>query len=177
MKAKENHVLTGHSIRYYLRIYKKLCIQNIKSKMSYRFDFIISLLGIILVNISGFISFWIIFQNFPSILGWTYYEMLFLYGFSLIALTPVQCFFDNSWNLLTYVFSGDFIKYFFKPLNLFFYYFSEIFDMKGLGQFCFGVFILVYSWMHLELAFSVFILVKLIIALVSASLFMIGVSI
>lgn len=175
MKAKDSIFLKGHSIGYYLRVYKKLLIQNIKSKMSYRFDFIISLMGIILVNISGFISFWIIYQNFPNILGWTYYEMLFLYGFSLIALTPVQCFFDNNWNLLTYVFSGDFIKYCFKPMNLFFYYFSEIFDMKGLGQFGIGIFILVHSWINLQSDFSVLILFKLIIALLSASLFMIAI--
>lgn len=175
MKTRENILLKGHGIRYYLKIYKKLLIQNIKSKMSYRFDFLISLIGIILVNISGFISFWIIFQNFPTILGWTYYEMLFLYGFSLIALTPVQCFFDNSWNLLTYVFSGDFIKYCFKPMNLFFYYFSEIFDIKGLGQFGIGVFILVHSWINLRLEFSILILIKLIIALLSSSLFMIAI--
>ncbi|MCL2719377.1 MAG: ABC-2 family transporter protein [Lachnospiraceae bacterium] len=162
--------------RYYLKIYGKILVQNIKSKMSYRADFFISLIGIIFVNLSGFITFWIIFKNVPSLLNWSYYEMLFLYGFSLIALTPVQCFFDNNWNLLTYVFSGDFIKYCFKPLNLFFYYISEIFDIKGIGQLVVGITVLSYSWTNLGLDFSLIILVKLIIALVSASLFMISIT-
>ncbi len=143
--------------------------------MSYRFDFIISLLGIIFVNLSGFVSFWIIFKNFPSLLGWSYYEMLFLYGFSLIALTPVQCFFDNNWNLMTYVLSGDFIKYCFKPMNLYFYYISEVFDIKGIGQLGIGIFILVHSWTNLHLSFSFLILLKLILALIASSLFMIGI--
>ena len=77
---------------FYFNIYRKILAQDLKSKMSYRADFIISTIGMIFTNISGFISFWIIFKNFPSIKGWGYYEMLFLYGFSLIALTPVQCF-------------------------------------------------------------------------------------
>ena len=164
-----------HKMKYYSDIYIKILLQNLKSKMSYRFDFIISLLGIMFVNLSGIISFWIIFQNFETLLGWTYYEMLFLYGFSLIALTPAQCFFDNSWNLQSYIFSGDFIRYCFKPMNLFFYYFSEIFDVKGIGQFCVGVFVLGYSWekMHLEISF--FILLKLVIALIPSSLFMISI--
>ncbi|MHB8064139.1 MAG: ABC transporter permease [Ruminiclostridium sp.] len=170
-----NHIKKGRSINYYVKIYKKILIQNIKSKMSYRFDFIISLVGIIFVNISGFVSFWIIFNNFPSLLGWSYYEMLFLYGFSLIALTPVQCFFDNNWNLLSYVYSGDFIKYCFKPMNLFFYYISEVFDIKGLGQLCIGIFILVYSGINLHLKLTFFILLKLILALISSSLFMIAI--
>ena len=86
-------------LRFYLRIYLKILAQDIKSKMSYRADFIISTIGMICTNIAGFISFWILFSRFPSINGWGYYEILFLYGFSLVSLTPVQCLFDNNWNL------------------------------------------------------------------------------
>lgn len=166
-----------YKVKYYTDIYIKILLQNLKSKMSYRSDFIISILGIIFVNFSGIISFWIIFQNFENLLGWTYYEMLFMYGFSLIALTPAQCFFDNSWNLQTHIFSGDFIRYCFKPMNLFFYYFSEVFDVKGIGQFCVGGFVLGYSWQKMHLEISFLILLKLIIALISASIFMIAIMI
>lgn len=164
-----------NKIKYYLRIYQKLFIQNLKSKMSYRFDFFISLLGILFVNLSGFVAFWIIFKNFSSLMGWSYYEMLFLYGFSLIALTPVQCFFDNNWNLLSYVFSGDFIKYCFKPVDIFFYYISEVFDVKGIGQFIIGIIILLHSCNHLNIVFSALMIIKLIFALISSSLFMIAI--
>lgn len=163
-------------LRYYLSIYGKIVAQDIKSKMSYRSDFIISIFGMIFVNLSGFISFWIIYKNFPTIKGWNYYEMLFLYGFSLIALTPMQCFFDNNWNLQGYVYSGEFIKYCFKPINIFFYFISEEFDIKGLGQLAFGIVTLVIAWKKLMLAFSLFILIKLLIALFSASLIMVAIS-
>ena len=64
-------------LRFYLRIYRKVLVQDLKSKMSYRSDFIISLIGMLFTNISGFITFWILFQNFSSINGWGYYEMMF----------------------------------------------------------------------------------------------------
>lgn len=159
---------------FYLRIYKKILAQDLKSKMSYRADFIISTIGMIFTNIAGFISFWIIFQNFPSCMGWNYYEMLFLYGFSLVALTPVQCLFDNNWNLRMYVYSGDFIKYCFRPINLFFYYMSEIFDIKGLGQLAFGFGTLIYSWNKLGLVLSIASVLKMIVFLITASLVMIA---
>ena len=57
--------------------------------MSYRADFVILNIGMIVSNRVGVVTFYILFQNFPSINGWTIYEMLFLYGFSLVALTPV----------------------------------------------------------------------------------------
>ena len=73
---------------FYTSIYRKILIQDLKSKMSYRADFIISTIGMIMTNLSGFVTFLILFRNFPSINGWDYHHMLFLYGFSLIALFP-----------------------------------------------------------------------------------------
>ncbi len=160
--------------RFYVKIYFMILAQDLKSKMSYRADFIISTLGMIFSNISGFVTFWILFQNFPTIMGWNYYEMLFFYGFSLLALTPVQCFFDNNWQLRGHVFSGDFIKYYFRPINMFFYYQSEVFDIKGVGQFFFGIGTLVYAWNKLGIPVTVFNIFLLIISFISASLFMIA---
>ena len=162
------------NIRFYLRIYRKILAQDLKSKMSYRADFIISTVGMIFTNISGFIGFWILFRNFPSINGWSYYEMLFLYGFSLVSLTPVQCLFDNNWSLRQNVYTGDFIKYCFRPINLFFYYQSEVFDIKGLGQLAFGIGTLAYAWGKIGLAFTPLMLLKMIVFLLTASLIMIA---
>ena len=163
-----------NSLRFYLRIYRKILTQDLKSKMSYRADFIISTIGMICTNIAGFVGFWILFRNFPSISGWNYYQMLFLYGFSLISLTPVQCLFDNNWSLRMNVYSGDFIKYCFRPINLFFYYQSEVFDIKGLGQLAFGVGTLVYAWGHLGIAVTPLVILKTVIFLITASLIMIA---
>ena len=171
----ENAVIRKRKgLGFYLRIYRKILAQDIKSKMSYRADFIISTVGMICTNIAGFVSFWILFRNFPSVGGWGYYEMLFLYGFSLVALTPVQCLFDNNWSLRQYVYNGDFIKYCFRPMNLFFYFQSEVFDIKGLGQFAFGIGTLVYSWAKLGLAVTPLAIIKTVIFLITASLVMVA---
>lgn len=161
-------------LRFYARIYRKILVQDLKSKMSYRSDFIISTLGMIATNVTGFVSFWILFRNFPSINGWDYYEMLFLYGFSLVSLTPVQCLFDNNWSLRMNVYRGDFIKYCFRPINLFFYYQSEVFDVKGLGQLAFGIGTIAYAWSKIALPFTFLALLKLILFLITASLIMIA---
>ena len=160
---------------FYLRIYGKILVQDLKSKMSYRADFIISTIGMVISNLTGFLSFAILFRNFSSINGWTVYEMLFLYGFSLIALTPVQCFFDNNWNLRFMVRSGDFIKYCFRPINIFFYYISEVFDVKGLGQLAFGIGTLAYAWGKLAIPVTPLVIVELLVFLFAASLFMIAI--
>lgn len=179
MKEKNENILNAQikrrGLKFYLGIYGKILAQGFKSKMSYRADFIISNIGMIVSNLMGFVTFYILFQNFPSINGWTMYEMLFLYGFSLVALTPVQCFFDNNWNLRFMVKSGDFIKYCFRPINIFFYFISEDFDVKGLGQFAFGLGTLIYAWNHMGLPVTFFVIAQLVLFLFAASLFMISI--
>lgn len=162
------------TLGFYAHIYKMILLQDLKSKMSYRADFIISTIGMLFTNISGFVAFWILFQSFPDIKGWNYYEMLFLYGFSMLAMTPVQCFFDNNWNLSRALRTGDFIKYCFRPVNLFFYFISEVFDVKGLGQFAFGIGTVIYAWNKLALPLTFANIAWLIIGVLSASLFMIA---
>jgi ABC-type uncharacterized transport system, permease component len=162
-------------LHFYISIYKKILVQDLKSKMSYRADFIISTIGMVMTNIAGFVSFMILFHNFPTINGWDYYHMLFLYGFSLLALTPVQCFFDNNWSLRMAVQSGDFIKYCFRPINIFFYFISEVFDVKGLGQCAFGAGTLIYAWAHIGIPVTFTTILKLLLYLFTASLFMIAI--
>lgn len=159
---------------FYWRIYRKIVVQDIKSKMSYRADFILSMIGILATNIAGAAGFYLVFQRFPSIAGWNYYEMLFIYGFSLVTATPAQCLFDNNWNLRFSVYSGDFIKYCFRPVNLFFYYMSEVFDVKGLGQFVFGMVTVCYCWYKLGLSFAVYTPLLFVIEAVTGALFVIA---
>lgn len=162
-------------LSYYIKIYFKIIAQDIKSKMSYRADFIISTLGMIMTDAVELLAFYIMFLNFPSVCGWNYHEMLFLYGFSLMALTPLQCLFDNNWNLRRYVYEGEFIKYCFRPINIFFYFTSEVFDIKGLGQLFVGLGTVVFAWNKLGIAVSPLIILGFFIALISASLFMIAI--
>ena len=162
-------------LKFYIKIYFKILGQDIKSRMSYRSDFIISMIGMVFTNAAELAAFYVMFLNFPSVCGWSYFEMLFLYGFSLVALTPMQCLFENNWNLSRNVHRGDFIKYCFRPINIFFYYISEIFDIKGLGQLAIGIGTLVYAWNKLSLPVSPLILLELLVALMSASLFFIAI--
>ncbi|HOO62037.1 MAG TPA: ABC-2 family transporter protein [Bacillota bacterium] len=160
---------------FYPKIYLMIASQDIKSKMSYRSDFWISTIGMIATNVSGFIGFWLIFQSFQTINGWTYYEMLFLYAFSLLALTPGQIFFDNNWSLRQYVYSGDFVKYCFRPINLFFYFMSEVIDAKGIGQLAFSIVLLVWSWIEIGIPVTFASIVIFLCAIFSASLIMIAI--
>lgn len=134
------------NIKYYIKIYFMIAAQYLKERLQFRVDFAISILGMIFVNLIAIVNMYVIFNNIETIGGWGYWDMLFMYGFSLIAMSPQQLLLDNGWQLPSKVMSGDFIKYCFRPVNILFYYMSEVVDIKGFSQFILGIVILVLAW-------------------------------
>jgi len=129
---------------FYVRLYVRLVSQYIATRMQYRFDFFISTFSMILGNLTGILSLWIIMSNMPRIAGWTFNELIFIYSFSLLAQCPLQICFDNIWSLRMHVNQGTFIKYYFKPINALFYYLSEMVDLKGFGQLVLAI--VAFAW-------------------------------
>jgi ABC-2 type transport system permease protein len=70
--------------------------------------------------------------------------------------------------------SGTFIKYYFKPLNMMFYYMSEMIDLKGFAQLVFAIIILVTSSLKLGIAWGPLQILQLILMVITASLIMIS---
>lgn len=131
---------------YYLKIYGMLAGQYLKERMQFRVDFFCEIVGMIVVNIFEFLTYWVIFHSITAIGEWNFNEILLLYGFSLIAMSPQQLLLDNSWSLFHKVVSGEFLKYCFRPVNILFYYMSETVDVKGFSQAVLGIVFLAYGW-------------------------------
>jgi len=158
------------TMRRYARLYMLIEAQYIKARMQYRADFIISSVGMIFTNVVSLAVFWVLFQTIPELAGWSYYEILFIYGFYLLAVSPAQIFFDHIWQLRVHVQEGTFIKYYFRPMNMLFYYLSEMFDLKGVSQVLVGIGLLIYTSIQLGLTWSVGRIALMLITLVSGSL-------
>src|SRR5260221_7345618 len=126
------------TLRYYVRLYLLIEGQYIKARLQYRADFIISSVGIALTNIAGIFVFWVLFTTIPNLVGWTFNEMLFIYGFYLLAETPLAIFFDKIWRVRNYLQDGSFLKFYIPPINIMFYYLSEAFEVQGVTQWLVG---------------------------------------
>lgn len=132
-------------LAFYTRLYLLLIGKYIQARMQYRADFLISSVGMILGNLAAVGSVWIVFTSIPSLAGYSYPQVIFLYAFALLALTPMQLFFDNLWSLRMATNQGTFIKYYFKPIPTLFYFVSETLDLKGFGLLAFGIGALLWS--------------------------------
>ena len=162
------------TLRYYGKIYLLLVAQYMKARMQYRADFFISLIGLIITNVSGIVTFWIIFQSVDNINGWNYHDLIFMYALSLLVMIPQELFFNNIWYLGGYLVEGSFIKFYLRPLNMLFYYMSDLFDAKGLGQLAVGIVALAYASAGLGIAWTPVKILLLLAVIFSGSLIIIS---
>jgi ABC-2 type transport system permease protein len=163
------------TIGEYIRLYFLIEALYIKGRMQYRLDFIISSIGMFVSSLATLGIFWVILDNVPNIAGWTLMEMVFIYAFYMIAISPMQILFDHAWQLRFHVQQGSFIKYYFRPLNMMFYYMSEMFDIKGLTQLAAGIILLVYSSIQLNIDWTVARFALLLMTAFSAALVQISI--
>jgi ABC-2 type transport system permease protein len=159
-------------VAYYTKIYFLIVSQYIKARMQYKTDFWVSTIGMLLQNLLGFFTLWVLFRSIPALAGWNYDELVFLYSFSLLSISPAQIVFDNIWSLRFHIQQGSFIRYYFKPINMMFYYMSEVVNIKGIAQFVFAVVLLVASSISLEVVWDIRTIVIFTGLLLSASFIM-----
>ena len=143
--------------------------------MQYRADFIISSIGMFFSSLATLGIFWIILQSVPDLAGWSLMEMTFIYAFYMIAISPMQILFDHAWQLRFHIQQGTFLKYYFRPLNMMFYYMSEMFDLKGLTQLAMGIILLVYASHQLHIDWTPIRIVLLLITLFCSALVQISI--
>jgi ABC-2 type transport system permease protein len=165
------------SLGEYIRLYFIIEAQYIKARMQYRADFIISSIGMFFSSLATLGVFWVIFDTVPNLAGWSLMEMIFIYAFYMIAISPMQILFDHTWQLRFHVQQGTFLKYYFRPLNIMFYYMSEMFDLKGLTQLAAGIVLLIYASAELGIAWTLTRIALLIISLFSAGLVLIAITV
>src|SRR5215213_1845874 len=163
------------SLSEYLRLYVIIEKQYIKARMQYRMDFIISSIGMFFSSLATLGVFWVILNSVPDLAGWSLMEMIFIYAFYMIAISPMQILFDHAWQIRFHIQQGSFLKYYFRPLNMMFYYMSEMFDIKGLTQLLVGIALLIYASSQLHVEWTPLRVLLLLITLLSAALVQISI--
>ena len=157
-------------MRRYLRLYSKFLQQYIKSLIEYRADFILGLIGFVLVQGAGVIFIKLIFNTIPSLSGWSFYEILFIYGFAQIPRGIDHVFTDNLWLLgRDIIVEGKFDRYLIRPLNPLFQLLAERFQPDGFGEIVVGTILVIISSGELNINFAFSKLLLMIFAIICAS--------
>jgi ABC-2 type transport system permease protein len=78
----------------WLRLWAFYAVQKVKVELSYRADFLFGILASLLYTLLQLFFIWALFSRVPVIAGWTYEEVVMLYGFSQLSFGwfSVGCF-------------------------------------------------------------------------------------
>ena len=150
--------------------------QEFKRMMEYKGDFIVGIIGFFLVQLSNLLFLWIIFNQVPTLMGWTVYEVVFIYGMSLIPKGIDHFFFDNLWSIGYFIVrKGDFDKYLTRPVNTLFHVLVEKIQIDALGELIMGIALVCASVPGIQAEWDVWRIIAMIVIMPFITLIFTGV--
>lgn len=130
----------------YLRLYRVLITQFLKTIMQSKVDFLMGLFGFFFAQIMGIAFLYLVFEQIPSLQGWTLDQLIFIYGFAQIPRGIDHLFTDNIWLVAWWsVINGEFDRYMLRPMNIFFQVIAEKLQPDALGELLVGMILVVRS--------------------------------
>jgi len=157
-------------------IFSAYFAQFIKMRLAYRMDFFIDTLAVsfsILIQMAVLTT---LFSKVRSLEGWSFEQVLFIYGFSLLPLGLFNLVSVNLYRFSDqYIIQGKFDRVLLRPVGTLAQVMFESFNVSGLNEIVLGSAVMIYAGMKLQLAFGVGDFLALVILAPSAALVYMGV--
>lgn len=135
-------------LKRYMRLYRVLISQFFKVILQSKVDFFMGLCGFFFTQITGILFLHLVFEQIPSLQGWTLDQLIFIYGFAQIPRGIDHLFTDNIWMVAwRIVINGDFDRYMLRPMNVFFQVIAEKLQPDAIGELLVGSILVVHSCM------------------------------
>lgn len=159
------------STRQYFKLYVEFLKQAVKVWMEYRGDFFIGALSTFTIQGAAILFIAVVFGQIHQLNGWSFSQMLFMFGIANTGRSIHMLFFDNLWTLgWQYIKTGDFDRILIRPINPLFHVIADRVQQDGVGQFLLGLIILVESVRPAHIHWSVLNVILLIVMIVSSGL-------
>jgi viologen exporter family transport system permease protein len=130
--------------------------QYAKTRLAYKTDFFVACFSSILATVAGYGFVLVLFTRIPHLKGWSFEEVLFVYGFSLI---PMGLFNIVSLNLYefgdVYIVDGKFDRVLLRPVHSLFQILFETFRLESLQEVVTGLLAVGYCSIKLDIPWNV----------------------
>jgi ABC-2 type transport system permease protein len=152
----------------YMSLYWLFLTQRLKVLMEYRANFIIGALSTVVLQASSILAIWVVMQKVPDLNGWSYDEILLIYGFITLAKSINHMFADNLWTLgREYIRSGGFDRFLVRPIDPLFHLLADRFCQDGVGNFLVGAALVIKASIGIALHWTFLKAVMLVLAVLS----------
>ncbi len=139
-------------MKRHLKLFLFYFAQYAKVRLAYKGDFFIAFFSSMAATVLGFGFVLVLFSKIPRLQDWSFYEVFFLYGFSLI---PLGFFNVVSWNLYEfgdlYIIQGRFDRILLRPVDTLFQVIFEKFRIESLQEVVTGLVVVAICFRRLHL--------------------------
>ena len=113
----------------YTRLYWYFLVQRFKILMEYRVNFLIGASSTFFLQGSSILAIWVVMRQIPSMQGWSFPEVLLIYGLVTLAQSLNHMFADNLWTIgWAYIRSGQFDRFLVRPIDPLFHLLADRFE-------------------------------------------------
>jgi ABC-2 type transport system permease protein len=152
----------------YARLYLYFLAQRFKILMEYRMNFFIGASSTVLLQAVGLLAIWVVMSQIPSLNGWSFDEVLMVYGLITLAKSINHMFADNLWTIgWGYIRPGNFDRFLVRPINPLFHLLADRFCHDGIGNFLVGAALVAKAASDLHISWTALNLLYLIVAVLS----------
>lgn len=162
------------------RFFKELCHymdvtgQNIKMAFMTIIEYPSNIAGWLISNplqfIMGFAIIKFVVESFGEINGWTYGQLAFLYGISVISHALSMIFFVQGWFMGYFVIEGDFDRYLTRPLGVMYQFFFTNINIFGITDLIPGIIVFIYGCIKCQINATPLFILQVVIMLIGATL-------
>jgi len=150
--------------------------QFVKTRLAYRADFLIDTIAVSFAMLVQLAVLGTLFSKVDSLNGWSFHQVLFIYGFSLV---PLGLFNLTSVNLYRFsdrfIIQGKFDRVLLRPVSTLGQVLCESFNISGLNEIIMGTAVMIYAGAKLQLQWELVDVLAVLILGPAASLVYTGV--
>ncbi|MCB1185031.1 ABC-2 family transporter protein [bacterium] len=158
------------------RIFGAFFAQFVKMRLAYRMDFLVDTLAVGFSLVIQLTVLTVLFAKIRALQGWSFEQVLFIYGFSLLPLGLFNLVSVNFYAFADkYIIGGKFDRVLLRPVNTLAQVMFESFNVSGLNEIILGSAIMIYAGTKLSLAIGVQDILVLLVLAPAAALVYTGV--
>jgi len=163
-------------VAWQLSIFAAYFAQFVKMRLAYRVDFMIDTVANLFALAVQLTVLTVLFSKIESLHGWSFEQVLFIYGFSLLPLGLFNLCSANLYRFAErYIVEGNFDRVLLRPVNALAQVMFESFNVSGLNELIIGSGVMIYAGKRLGLAFGPLDVVALLVLAPTAALVYTGV--
>jgi ABC-2 type transport system permease protein len=155
--------------RWLVYIYFRCLGQQMKAILAYEADFVILMISAGLVQVTGFLFIWTIFQRIPDINGWTFWQVVMMYSLIFITEGVGSLFFEGTWRVSRLIYNGNFDQMLLRPVSPIVQVLAADVGFNGLGNIVTGGVLMLIALGNVQVQWTPGRLLMLAILIVSAA--------